>query len=145
MTHNPYSPPAASVVDVPLPDRGPRPHPVKWAVGMMWTSLILECVEVVSASISHSRPVTPGAIFGLLLGFTIGGWLYYKLWMGRNWARITLLILIVISLPIAIQKIPQLLAQGPVVLGLHVFENAIEALAIYLVFVPGRRWFAQRS
>jgi hypothetical protein len=124
------------------PDRGKRPRSVNWAVGMLFTSLILGFVDLAINSIGQGRSIGFDSIAGLLLGCTVGSWLYYKLWVGRNWARIALLILIVFSLPVFIKRVPELLSQGPEILGLSLLENLIEAFAIYLVFFPGRSWYA---
>jgi len=147
MDQNPYNPPATALADPAEPARGPRPLAVTCAVILMSTSLIFGLFENAGLFRRYleSDLILPLKLFAVFFGPIVCAWLYYKLWVGRNWARIALLILIVISVPVIIANFPHLRVRAPVIIGLHFLARTIELLAMYLVFFPGRRWYVRQQ
>ena len=86
--------------------------------------------------------------FGLLV------WIGFAIFRGRNWARILLLILTLLALfslgvgLMAMQRMGMHLAymdNAPRWLFMLVLPSLLYIAASYLVFIPGRSWFAKRS
>src|SRR5262245_39138138 len=97
MSHNPYTPPAAAVADVAEPAALVRPMSVTIAVVLFFIGLAVELVFWVTSFPAMNRgEISPLAFFAPMIGFFIAVWLYVKVFAGRNWARITLLVLHII-------------------------------------------------
>jgi hypothetical protein len=79
-----------------------------------------------------------------VLFVVISVWLNYKIWQGRNWARIVALVLTVFAVLSFLPQLSASFARSPLVSTLYTVEILLDAAAMYLVFVPGRRWFARR-
>ena len=86
----------------------------------------------------------PGFILGQVLGLAFTVWIYYKVYMGRNWARILLLVFSAVgalfslssTFRTAVAAAPQF-AKGQMMLGV-----AVNIVILWLLFVsPGREWF----
>ncbi len=87
---------------------------------------------------------------GIALIFFI--WIYYKIYAGRNWARITLLVILVLvglmtMSSVFMDKISELLAPAPAVVKAQMIAGLVISLIILgLLFVsPGRSWFRPKS
>ena len=147
--NNPYAPPKAIVEDAVEPPM-PRPRSVTIAVWMLWSELAMSVtVAILHMYNAPNTMVFLSALIGAVLFQGLSALLNYKIWQGRNWARITYLVLLGLSA----LSILSMAAVGPT--GL-VFAPSIETLfvglgclldlvALYLVFVPGRAWFRRRS
>jgi hypothetical protein len=144
MTTNPYAPPCAPVADVFIPQG--KPAQIVLAVRLIWASLAVGSAYFVAASLMTRDVLSVGPLIaGLLLGFSIGVlpplFLAYKIDQGRNWARITLLVLVGVGLilPFFVAGIVPTTLSGRVVFGL---ESLMQITAIALTFIgPGRHWF----
>jgi hypothetical protein len=147
MSHNPYTPPSAAVADVPEPAALARPMSVTIAVVLFFAGLAIELVFWATSYPAMNRgEISALAFFAPMVGFFIAVWLYIKVFTGRNWARITLLVfhvIIVIGLAIALWAA---LSNAPVTQLLLAFTRpALNTIALVLVFVPGRAWFRPRT
>ena len=77
-----------------------------------------------------------------LLTLAIFVWLISKIDKGRNWARITFLVLFLLGVPMSIQPLLQSFAHAPLsgVLGLS--QAVIQAVCIFMLFGRSARpWF----
>jgi hypothetical protein len=140
--HNPYAPPKAPVDEAPLKSSGVAPDAVKLAVKLMWVSFFLTFVEMALdwAGTFGEAPL------GFLLIFTVPMsalqvWLILMIARGRNWARITMLVLFVISMSLLLMEMPDLMRRAPFAATITALDLAIAAYAFYLIFFPGRAWF----
>ena len=140
-TRNPYSPPMAVVVDAPGVMRE-RPDAVRRAFVFMGCNFVVTFISIALDWRHMSSVVSPivlatyeFVVVGVLL------WLYAKIWAGRNWARITYLILEGITLPGAAWSLPDIAARSPVVAGLHLIMIGLDLAVFYLLFFPGRAFF----
>ena len=93
--HNPYTPPAATVGDVEVPELRERPVAVIVAI-------ILIGIHILMGVFSHARVLhmylTASEMNLIMLGIQIAKWLLlllicFQFWRGRNWARILLLVM----------------------------------------------------
>jgi cyanate permease len=81
---------------------------------------------------------------GQLIGFAFAVFLYVMIGKGKNWARIVLLVFTVIGFGL-IAFVYQELMQAPLLMRLAGFGRPLcNAIALYLVFIPGSEWFKPR-
>lgn len=144
MTHNPYSAPRSAVTDSPPPPMG-RPRIVGIAVALLWTEVALGLLD----SLLDWKQVTTGEAAPVVLivdvvfvGLSV--LINIMIWRGRNWARIVALVLTMLGVVSLAPVIGAEFARAPFVTVLVMIELLLDAIALYLVFVPGRQWFARR-
>jgi len=124
------------------------PAQVKRAVACFVASVILALIaSLVDFNEPHNNMAVPG-FFGMDALFIIVFWLViYKIGKGRNWARITYLVLTVVGI------MSTLLAQLPgaspppsaLDLAFDVVTTLLDLYGLWLVFTgPGSSWFARR-
>jgi hypothetical protein len=137
--HNPYAPPKAAVAEAEIPI--PRPAAVITAMQLLWVSFALTFVEVALdwEAMTEGEPLI-FAIFAAL-GIAVTLWLYFNIWAGRNWARITYLVLTAISIPLLVIDLPDNAQRAPLAAGLALIDLFLVFYALYLLFFPGREWF----
>jgi len=147
---NPYAPPQAVVQDAPdvaLPL--PQPHAVTVAVWMLWIEVALSTLSSLIRMGSVRETIAVIAIlFGAVLFQGLSALLILKIWQGRNWARITYLVLMLLGIlsliqmaatfPVGVQYVPGIEAL------LTFIGMTLDLVAMYLLFVPGRAWFRRR-
>jgi len=152
-TENPYSPPKAVVADVNYAPPMARPRSVTVAVALLAIGVLLGLLQNAIVWISGDRgSITTPYIVGQVLGIVIAVWIYYKIAQGRNWARIVLLVLyafVIVAFGIGMWAISSgLVPIEKSALGfnlvLQVVQLLMDAVALYLLFVPGREWFRPR-
>lgn len=145
MDHNPYTPPAAPVADASEPLRPvERPRQVDRAVRLLWIVLALGVVN--SALQWRVLAASPASLATILLvqalGIGIAAWLTIKISGGRNWARITYLVMAVIGLPMIVLSLPATFNVSPISGVVTLVQIGLQITALYLVFSePGREWF----
>src|SRR5688572_3939693 len=148
MNHNPYTPPRAPVSDAAeVSQPAQKPKQVSMAAQMLWATLGLGVIntalqwEYLTAVFSVEMLV---AIQLVTLG--IVAWLTIKISAGRNWARITYLVLTILGLPAILLQLPATFARAPVSGLIGGLQLALQLYALYLIFFePGRRWFRRIS
>jgi len=144
MTKNPYLPPQAHVADAAVqPAVLERPVQVRIAVALLSFSMGIGVLATALKWESLNSLGYTGLLLSVqFLTFSIIGWFYFKIWQGRNWARITLLVLTIIGLPFSLMDFParlQLSSIRALLGGVQIFMNLA---AVYLLFSKaGRLWF----
>jgi hypothetical protein len=138
MSTNNLAPPESEAADSPL---ATAPKQVTSAVKLLWLSLFLGIPVLV---IDLSRTPIDVAYFVSLV-FQIGlilaaAYLNVCVARGRNWARITLLILAVLGTALlAFFDMPEATVIEYVLNGMG---SALDIVAMYLLFLtPGKLWF----
>jgi hypothetical protein len=79
-------------------------------------------------------------LISLLLMF----WIYYKIYVGRNWARITLLVFSVLGTAMTLSPtVLNVLATAPTIAKVQALvAQAFNVAELWLLFFsPGRHWF----
>ncbi len=150
---NPYSPPSATVQDVQLSERPPRPKSVVIAVVLIAIGLAYSLTSIPSL-LSY---VQVGEISVLSLVWSFVKWaavalLCWQLWRGRNWARIALVLLAALSLWSLYLSLWELMHQSGgtklmvdwLTAFIMLLTPLVYLVSVYLVYVPGRAWFARR-
>jgi hypothetical protein len=130
-----------------ITDSAIRPREVSIATRLSVVSLALG----VLSSVLLWRFMTSTAPVGFILTvqiftFALLGWLIHKTWQGRNWARITLLVIVVLGLPFYVPNVRKFFAVSPTAGYVNVAQSILQVVALYLLFIsPGRVWFNRRS
>ena len=120
-----------------------KPQSVGTAVNLLWASLAVGLVKMLM-DFSNLSTVAPAAFTNFILVFTFAliGFLIFKISAGRNWARITFLVLFIIgvlpTLPIVFGEF----SRSAVVGALSVAQIGLQVYALFLLFTqPGSGWF----
>jgi len=117
----------------------PKPHRPK-AV-LIAVGIICFCLSVFLVKTLLLAPATfDNILVDLSLALTI--FLIFRIFVGNNWARIILLVLYVIDIPLALMVIPNEIAKSPLSAGIKITLIALQWYAIFLLFTkPGSCWF----
>ncbi|MFZ5812167.1 MAG: hypothetical protein ACOY4F_09010 [Thermodesulfobacteriota bacterium] len=120
-----------------------KPQPIVTAVNLLWASLAVGLVKMLM-DFSNFSAVAPAVLTSFVLIFTLSliGFLIIKISAGRNWARITFLVLFIIgvlpTLPIVLGEF----SRSAVVGALSVAQICLQVYALILLFtLPGSSWF----
>jgi hypothetical protein len=120
-----------------------KPQPVGTAVNLLWASLAVGLVKMLM-DFSNLSTLAPAAFTNFILIFTFAliGFLIFKISAGKNWARITFLVLFIIgvlpTLPIVLGEF----SRSSVVGALSVAQIGLQVYALFLLFtLPGSNWF----
>jgi hypothetical protein len=141
MTDNPYQPPEAEVRDAP-PRRlvAARPRQIVQAIALLWVSTSL---GVASGYLEAQRSPDPWASVAVMLltMLVLLAVLTVMLWRGRNWARLTYLILVALSLASLISSWG-IVERPAIEVALEAVSFVADAGSFFLMFTkPGSLWF----
>lgn len=120
-----------------------KPIEVSRAVNCLWVSLALGFLKALIDMQHMSAQNAPGFInFILVAVIAINALLIYKIAQGKNWARITYLVLMVLgSLP----SVPLLMnefGRSPILGAFGIIQIGLQIFALWLLFTsPGKAWF----
>src|SRR4051812_4258347 len=93
MSENPYAAPKAPVSDIESNEPMTRPRQVVWAIQLLVANYVFGiAMVIVNFSYYENLGSITAFLIGQVIGAMIGAWIYYKIWQGRNWARILLLV-----------------------------------------------------
>jgi hypothetical protein len=142
MTRGPYAPPSARVADRAI-ENIPRPRQVTIAVALLWVSLVLGLPTwVLSASRDPETAFHPAFIVFMAIVFLLSAALNILIHRGRNWARILLLVLVVIAGALLLVPVDEPVPAGVLENTLTAVSLALDAVALYLLFTPpGASWY----
>jgi hypothetical protein len=150
MSENPYAPPQTHVDDV-LPPQAEkvRPRQVVIAVQLAAVGYVLSLAVFALSWDYYSRlqPLTV-AIVTQLFSFALTVWIYYKVYVGRNWARVTLLVFSILgALMVFNRLVVDIVAAAPVIAQVQMFVGlGINVAVLWLLFLsPGRTWFQRTA
>lgn len=144
MSGNPYAPPKAEV-EVAERDEvtAERPRQIVWVVQLAALNYALGLVSIVIAWDYFSRLQSmTSTILGQAFTFVLLFWLYYKIFQGRNWARILWLVFSLLGLAM-MPFTYKLLGAMPGITKLQMVIGCGFTLVIIwlLFFSPGKYWF----
>ena len=150
MSDNRYAPPTAPVQDIPLSTQlTARPREIVWAVQLAAAGYVLGLAGMAMTWSYYSRLQSLGALLASQgLSLLIGIWLYFKIYTGRNWARITLLVLTLLGgLTIFSMFFMNLVATIPMLGKIRMIVGlCINFIVLWLLFFSrGREWFKGRE
>ncbi len=119
-------------------------HPkVAVAVKLLYVTL---GIGIIRSIIEFSRQAEASSVgFVLFVMFFVFGIMLFFIYMigkGKNWARITFLVLFIIGVPLSILPMIQSLSHYPVSGVLGLLQVAMQAIALVLLFQSGSSaWF----
>ena len=120
-----------------------KPQPVVTAVNLLWVSLAVGLVKMLM-DFSNLSGMAAAAFTNFILIFTFAliAFLIFKISAGRNWARITFLVMFIIgvlpTLPIVLGEF----SRSAVVGALSAAQIGLQVYALFLLFTqPGSSWF----
>ncbi|HEY4211829.1 MAG TPA: hypothetical protein VGM84_10140 [Steroidobacteraceae bacterium] len=148
MSDNRYAPPTAPVHDTidPEPVRT-RPREIVWAIQLAVAGYLLGLVAIIARWDYYSRLASPSpaiTIVSQVLSLAVFVWFYAKIYAGRNWARITWLVLSLLGILIGFnQTFRSLINAAPFLVKANLVVGIVINLATawLLFFSPGRLWF----
>ena len=120
-----------------------KPQSVVIAVNLLWASLAVGLVKMLM-DFSNLSSVAPAAFtnFVLIFVFSLIGFLVFKISAGRNWARITFLVMFVIGMLPTLPLMFDEFSRAPVVGALSVAQVGLQVYALFLLFTQqGSTWF----
>lgn len=129
---------------------GGKPQSLTIAVNLLWASLAVGVLKVAMTFIIpglRNPNVTSGFALTILL-FVLGVFvlLVWKISIGRNWARITFLILTILGAYPWLLGLSHEFAVSPVYGAASLVQVGLQLCAIVLLFVkPASDWFRARA
>jgi hypothetical protein len=146
MSENPYAPPSARVDDV-VPSGEPRVRPpqIMLAIKLVAASSVMGLLVIIANWNYYTQIQSPTAtIVGQVFGLLVAVWFYYKIYQGRNWARIVLLVFTILGILGSLTSIfRSLIALAPTIVKVQTGIGwVVNLTVIYLLFFsPGKTWF----
>lgn len=121
----------------------PRPDKVGLAVILLYVTLGIGLLR--SLIEAPQQEASLGLIiFGTLIGLGIMGFFIFMIGNGKNWARITMLVLFIVGIPFVVLPLLQSLAVNPVSGLLGIAQTVVQAVALGFLFLkPSSDWFRQ--
>lgn len=120
-----------------------KPQSVVTAINLLWASLAVGLVKML-IDFSNLSALAPAAFTNFILVFTFAllGFLIFKISAGRNWARITFLVMFIIGVLPALPIVLDEFSRSAVVGALSVAQTGLQVYALYLLFTqPSSGWF----
>ncbi len=147
MTQNPYQPPSAEVADRLSSAPPVRPRQVGVATALLWISLAL---GVPTMYLTMARDTDTGFqplfIALIVILFAIAAFVNVQVHRGRNWARIVVLIMTILSAMVLLFPGEEAVPPGVLENVLNVASLLLEIAAAYLLYShPGKLWFRPRD
>jgi hypothetical protein len=120
-----------------------RPREVKWSIFLQLAALVIGPI-ITATDWSHleslgpiRKPVLDAVVTLLLLGYFI-----WKMSQGKNWARITLLVLFLIGLPFYIFYIRARFGRSAILAVLSILQGLLQGTGLLLAFrASAKVWF----
>jgi len=120
-----------------------KPREVNWAIFLMWAALAIGPIQEamdwnhLKSLGSIQRLVIDGAVTLLLLSYFI-----WKVSQGRNWARITLLVVFLLGLPFYFFYVRAEVGRSAILATLSILQALMQGTGLFLTFIPpAKDWF----
>src|SRR3954468_13678307 len=142
MPEKPYAAPKAPVADIAasLAARV-RPPQIRWVIWLAIANYVLNFAVVALNWNYYMRTSGVAALIASqAVGLAIAVWFYSKIWQGRNWARIVLLVFSLFGMAVNFTAFFQstLAAVGVGVKGVLIVCAVMNIIVLYLLFLsPG--------
>ena len=120
-----------------------KPQPVVTAVNLLWASVAVGLVKMLM-DFSNLSTLAPAAFtnFVLIFTFILIGFLIFKISAGKNWARITFLVMFIIGILPTLPLVLGEFSRSSVVGAISVAQIILQVYALFLLFtLPGSSWF----
>ena len=127
------------------PSQITRPKKVTIAVKLLCIVLAIGFIKFILNE-SIALEMAPPAFIAFTFSATVGivALLTYMIWNGRNWARITFLVLFIIGAPFSIFQTLQILTVTPISGLVDISGIVIQIIALIFLFQkPSSDWFRE--
>lgn len=122
-----------------------RPKKVGTAVKLLYITLGIGVLRSIMEASMQAQMASPA--FVMFITFFVLGimWLFiYMIGKGRNWARITFLVLFIVGIPLFVPPLLQSLAVNPISGLLGIGQTVIQVIALVFLFQkPSSDWFRE--
>ena len=120
-----------------------KPATVSTAIKLLYATYVVGAFRSVLEWSHQTQAASPGFdLFVVVFTFAIILWLTYKMDRGRNWARITFLILFILGVPFFVRPLLQSLSYSPVSGALGLLQVVLQTIALCKLFGSSARpWF----
>ena len=149
MSENPYAPPKAAVQDVAAAEAEmERPREIKLVVQLAVISYLLGLIVMAISWDYYGQMQSPKAtVFGQIFTVAILGLVYWGIYQGRNWGRITWLVFAIIGVIGLSMAYPKMAASLPTLPKAQMAIGfAISLLQLWwMFFSPAKRWFQRKA
>lgn len=129
-----------------------RPDKVSTAVNMLWIMIALGIIHLVLyylnlIQIESLNEISSSVVlFTNIFSLAFLAFLIHKIGEGRNWARITFLVLFIIGIPLAVPSLFQSLMVNPISGFLSVGGTILQIIALIFLFQkPSSDWFKSKK
>jgi hypothetical protein len=125
-----------------------KPKNVSLGVNLQWISLALGVIVAIfdPAGMTHNSPIPGGLISIMAATVVILGLLNYMVLRGKNWARITFLVMYLFGLIPAILSIPHSFSTSVVFGMTGIIQSLLQAAALFLFFsASAKPWFKKEG
>jgi hypothetical protein len=121
----------------------PKPQKIKAAVLMLWASLGLGLVRSAWEIPAQAEHSSIGFVaFVMVFTFVFIGFFIWMIDRGKNWARITFLVLFILGVPLSILPLLQSLTYAPISGLLGIAQVILQTIAVIFLFVKeSSAWF----
>jgi len=120
-----------------------RPDKVGTAVTLLYITLGIGGVRSIMEASMNAQMASPG--FVMFITFFVLGIIWLLIHMigkGRNWARITFLVLFIIGIPFSILPLMDSLSTNPISGLLGLGQTVVQIIALVFLFQrPSSEWF----
>ena len=124
-----------------------KPSQVGTAVNLLWASLAIGFVKSLVYMLhldSQALPVITNFIFIFVIALMV--LLIVFISKGKNWARITFLVLFILGTPPSILSFLKEFARSTVLGAFGIVQIIFQTIALYLLFTkPGSGWFKKQK
>ncbi|HKS54179.1 MAG TPA: hypothetical protein VJS12_02775 [Steroidobacteraceae bacterium] len=142
MNENRYAPPKAAVDDCvsPLAEQSAVGLPaLRLATRLLWGSIALALLVTALAWNALTANTPTGRVLPFLaFAYAVLMFLIYNVGRARNWARIVILIFVVLGLP-SLRNLPATFERTPVIASVYVVQTLIQLTALGMMFFGSAR------
>ena len=119
------------------------PQKIDLAVKLLYGVVALGIVRTVMNAINHIDVRSIGLVhLGHAFVFAVSGYLIYKISKQQNWARITVLAILIIDIPLTVLPMFDSIKHSPLNNGLGLMQAGIFIAAMVLLYRPeSSLWF----
>ncbi len=120
-----------------------RPGSVGTAVKLLYVTLGIAVVMIIMDTPMSTQGTSPGSVkLVSIISLGIPWFFIHMIGKGRNWARITSLVLFITGVPFVVLPLLQRLTASPIYGLLGIGQVVIELIALVLLFQkPSSAWF----
>ena len=122
-----------------------RPYKVTTAVKLLYITLGIGVLRGIMESSTQAEVTSPAFVMFIAFFVLVVMWLFiFMIGKGRNWARITFLVLFIVGTPFSVLPLMQSLGANPISGLLGIVQTIIQIVALVFLFQkPSSDWFRE--